>query len=185
VALVVLTVEVTSGTGIVSADHRVLEWVNRHQVRWLNRTCNVTTDVLSPPVDVIAVLLYAAFKKRVRRRSLVVVLLVMSASVIGLKRSVGRPTPLHPSRFYGDYPSGHTAGFLICAGAAILLTDLATRRAWQLWAVVAVATVAIGASLIYIDVHWLSDILASLALSAIVLWGVAVTRPASGPRSPS
>jgi membrane-associated phospholipid phosphatase len=176
---------VVQGNGIVVTDRHVVSWVDAHQVRWLHLLADFVTDVLSPPVDVIVVLVYAAFKRRVRRVSMVVVVVVMSASVIIFKAAVARPTPLHPSQFYGDYPSGHTAALLICAGAAILLTDLTAHRAKQLWVATAAATLIVAMSLIYISAHWLSDVAASVALSVIVLWGTAVTRRVSDPRSPS
>jgi undecaprenyl-diphosphatase len=181
----VLTVQVVHGNGIVTTDLRVRSWVDGHQVHVLRQAADAVTTVLSPPVDLLVFGVYAAISRQVKFRDALCVAVILAVTVIGMKDAIGRRTPLHPSRFYGDFPSGHTASLLICAGAAVLLSRLPRpRRNWLLAAVLIVGTVVAG-SLIYNNSHWLSDVLASYALSAIVLWAVAVTRPASGRRSPS
>jgi undecaprenyl-diphosphatase len=176
---------VTHGNGIVSTDLRVRAWVDGHQVHWLRQATDVITAVLSPPVDLLALGVYAAISRRVKLRDAVCVAAALIVVVVGLKAAVGRRTPLHASRFYGDFPSGHTASLLICAGAAVLLSRLPTRLRNRLLVAAVVATTVVAASLVYNDSHWFSDVLASYAISAVVLWVVAVTRPANDRRSPS
>jgi undecaprenyl-diphosphatase len=131
--------------------------------------------VLSPEVDIVVFLLYARLSPRVRFLAAAATVVAATAAVIVLKATVGRPLPTRPSHFYGGYPSGHTAAILVCAGAAIILSDLDERRRRQCWVATAAATTLVAVSLLYIEVHWLSDILASIALAAAVLWVVAVT----------
>jgi membrane-associated phospholipid phosphatase len=181
--LAFLTVDVVRDDGIVAIDLHVRSWTSSHQVHWLHVLADLTTDVLSPPIVVLAFLIVAAVSRRIRLWEATAIVVVELTAMISMKAAVGRPTPLHPSHFYGDFPSGHTVTALTCAGAAILLSDLPTRWARRLWVTVTVATTVLAASLIYIGAHWLSDTIAAVALGVLILWAVAVTRPASDPRS--
>jgi undecaprenyl-diphosphatase len=73
------------------------------------------------------------------------------------------------------FPSGHAAGSLALIGAALMLAMPHAQRArWPLAAAGVLLVLAIGASRVYLGVHYLSDVLAGWALSGI--WLVALRR---------
>lgn len=66
-----------------------------------------------------------------------------------------------------SYPSGHTA-FAVSLGIAVALVMLHTQGRVPVILGAAVFAVVVGASRIYLGVHYLSDVVASFALSAAV-----------------
>ncbi len=80
-----------------------------------------------------------------------------------VKTLLDRPRPLGGFSLAtgGSYPSGHTAGAAFVAVAVVVLVG----RAW----VVVVATayaLAVAASRVLLDVHWLSDVVGGVLLGA-------------------
>ncbi|MER2557887.1 MAG: phosphatase PAP2 family protein [Candidatus Competibacter denitrificans] len=113
------------------------------------------------------------FQKRWEAELLVVGLGGATLLVHLMKLIFARPRPalgerLVPLPWDSSFPSAHTmqiAAFALCA-------VLITRRIWpQAWAVVAVLAVAlivlVGASRIYLQVHYPSDVLGGLVLSCL------------------
>lgn len=109
---------------------------------------------------------------------------VMSVVVLGMKYAVGRLGPgLSPGDrpdYPGYFPSGHTASAAVCIGtAAYLLWRLLGGRASR-WpgrvrpapvglAVGLLAGLAEGTVTVLSDNHWVTDVVASLALSTVIL----------------
>jgi undecaprenyl-diphosphatase len=95
----------------------------------------------------------------------------MAAIVVVVKYTVDRPPPVPvEGSESASFPSGHTAAALVCFGALALL--LAHRRPdWQRQLLVGVAAVtpAVAAALVYANYHWLSDVVASIALGVALL----------------
>jgi membrane-associated phospholipid phosphatase len=90
----------------------------------------------------------------------------------------------------GFFPSGHTALAIICYGMGIWLLAAGAARVLRAAArALAVAVVvAVSVSLVWCRYHWLSDVVASGALSGLELWALFLTplaagRPDGGPRS--
>lgn len=161
--------------GIVHADLHIRSWVAAHQIRWLNHALTVVTDVVSPPVEILAVLVYFWRWRRPQLAPAAVVVLGTQAVVIVMKALVARLTPIHHSMFYGDYPSGHTAMLLTCAGTVLITGGITATRIRTAWITTAIATPVMMVMLIYTQGHWLSDTLASVGLAAVALWLLAVT----------
>ena len=88
-----------------------------------------------------------------------------------IKSEVARPRPpdqlLHAAST--SYPSGHTASAAATMVAAVLLFTSPGRRRRRWWALAAIGTAAMGWSRTYLQVHWLTDVIAGAML------GVGVT----------
>jgi len=84
--------------------------------------------------------------------------------------SVTEPLVAMPADF--SFPSGHAMQITAFALAAILtLAQPAQRRRWLVPALVAI--VAVGASRLYLQVHFPSDVLAGIAAAALWVTGIA------------
>ncbi len=107
-----------------------------------------------------------------------------------IKHWVGRPRPElvpHAARvFTASFPSGHaTVSSAACLAAALLLLRARTEPAYRMFAlVVTVAFVAvIGASRLYLGLHWPTDVVAGWALGVSwtsVCWAIIMSRQPSG-----
>ena len=77
-----------------------------------------------------------------------------------------------------SFPSGHTLHATVTYGflAFIIAWSLPVTRRWWAYAPAVLLTLLVGLSRLYLGVHWLSDVLASLALGAlwIALLGMAL-----------
>ena len=114
-----------------------------------------------------AVALAVALALRHRRAELAVLVGSIVAIYIAVhvtKAATDRPRPPHPlaGSTLSAFPSGHSAYSTIYVATALL-----TRRRAIVAAAVAVA-LAIGASRVYLRVHWATDVLAGWALGAAI-----------------
>lgn len=163
---------------IVLADQSVARWVGDHRIDWLTSAMRMITTLgsaafLIPLTVVIAALLSA------RRQWQPLVLLVGSylGAVIlfsGLKALIGRARPPGPLAVVVEtgyaFPSGHTtAATVFYATLAFLLVREAPRLTHQLAASAGALLLAalVGASRVYLGVHWLSDVVAAFALGGL------------------
>ncbi|MFI9024723.1 phosphatase PAP2 family protein [Streptomyces sp. NPDC053560] len=94
----------------------------------------------------------------------------------GVKAAVDRPRPVWPdpvdSAHYAAFPSGHAMTAMVAAGLALWV--LRERGAPVTWlrvvgAVGAVSVLGVGATRLYLGVHWLSDVLAGWLLGAALV----------------
>jgi len=112
---------------------------------------------------------------------------VLAASVVGaevvsgvIKHFVERPRPeLVPYKaaiYSASFPSGHTlmATVMYITFAMLLAADFGRREREYLLAVAWLASFAVGASRIYLGVHWPSDVLAGWCIGA--LWMLTMSR---------
>lgn len=167
VVLVALTVQVVLGDGIVVVDQHVRNWLLTHRVVDLEQACRFLTDVVSPPVDVAVLLLLGLWWRRLP--AAVVTVAALAVAVLSLKYGVQRPNP-DSGLSAQAFPSGHTASALACAGAAVQLAPVSARRRRSLWLAVGGLTTAVAAALLYMNVHWLSDVIGGAAVATLVLW---------------
>ncbi|NUR27938.1 MAG: phosphatase PAP2 family protein, partial [Catenulispora sp.] len=76
----------------------------------------------------------------------------------------------------GYFPSGHTGNTMLCYGTSALILAFVFTKRWMR-AVIATAmtllALAVGFALVWMDYHWLSDVLGSYALGGAALFGVA------------
>jgi membrane-associated phospholipid phosphatase len=119
---------------------------------------------------------------------LVAVLAGMEATMLGVKDLVGRLRPtLDPAAatLGPSFPSGHSATAAVFYAAAALIIGQSLRRPTrQLVIAGAVAiAVAVAASRVLLDVHWLSDVIGGLSLGwawfalCAVVFGGRLLRP--------
>lgn len=118
--------------------------------------------------------------RRCRAVGFVVLLAMVSRPLLEftLKASVGRDRP-DLARLVGgngpSFPSGHVMAAVALWGLVPLVVALYTRRRRVWWATVMASgalIVAIGASRIYLGVHWFSDVVGGLIVGAFFLVGV-------------
>jgi membrane-associated phospholipid phosphatase len=193
--LVLLTVDVLTDGPLVSADHRIHNWVRD---QWLARHWKWLAHGPSAParllIDLarfqvaIPVLALAAVVVALRAHNLRPLftacagLVLLLATVLPLQILIGRPYPGHvwhvpklhdtldPGTL-GSFPSGHEATAVVCYGLAALLLSPGPRRlaGWIAMAVAWLLCLAIGASLIWCSSHWFTDVLGGAALAGLVI----------------
>lgn len=157
-------------------DRAVYRFCLEHRNATVVAAARHLTSVLQPAVDGAVLALGAGLIawRRHRLRPLLVAALVgwtMAAVVAATKVGVGRPKPALHVRADGlSFPSGHTAAFLVCFGALVLIATTRRRsRRTPLLAAVAVGTALVAAALVYNGYHWLFDTVASVVLGFALL----------------
>ena len=139
-----------------------------------------------PAIPVMAVAALAAALLRRSWRPLLAAAFayaVLGGVVLTLKANLKRPGPGQTVVVHGGlgyFPSGHTANTLMCYGTCALLllggtTGALVARRIRAWISGAFAALAmtIGFALVWLDYHWVSDVLGSYTLCGAALFGVA------------
>lgn len=158
-------------------DRDVTEWVADHRVDWLTTAFRVITTVgNTAAMTLIAVVATVVLWRRHRRLALTVLLGSASGWLLmqALKYGIARPRP--PERFRVlaidtySFPSGH-------AMMSALVLGLAAVAAWRtsgwvrahpaILGVAGVASALIGASRVYLGVHWTTDVVAGWVIGAL------------------
>ena len=131
--------------------------------------------------------LVSGFAWRFRRRWVLLVPLVMIGTGVlqfVAKWAVARPRPnLAPLGF----PSGHVLSLVVLLGlGCYLLAVVGARRPWRYLGAAVGTTVVLGvaSSRLYLEVHWLSDVVGGFAVGLAYLLGVILileALPASAP----
>lgn len=174
VLLALLAVVVRSTDALAGIDSSVAEWGNRHASAWSHDALTAVTQLGETwLVALVAIVVAGVELTRTRNRWVVPFLL---AVILGdkllteaVKQLVDRARPaleavaatLGPS-----FPSGHTSTAAASwAAFALVAGRWWGRRAWPALAGVAVGVaVGVACSRVLLDVHWLTDVLAGLAL---------------------
>lgn len=117
-----------------------------------------------------------------RRRSIRPVLIPVAAFlltylIVGpIKVLTNRAVPHHgPIEMFGltegpfamAYPSGHTANAIVWYGALLILIGGYLPR-WLYWLARIGAPLTVAVTMVYIDYHWLTDVLAALPLGLVL-----------------
>lgn len=128
-------------------------------------------DLVSPAHDTVALLIISVVLALQRRRWRPLLQGIGVAVVLGVvvtvwKAGLHRTGPQGPSQT-GSLPSGHLTTLLVCGGAVILLCR--AQRRWWAWALLVVAGLGLSADLVYLRDHWLSDLIAAVALASALL----------------
>lgn len=136
------------------------------------------THVGSYLVTCIAISCVAAWAYSRRAKDLAVEIVAVTAVAIALnailKNMFERPRPdLYPEVVLPDtwsFPSGHSMVSLAAYGtAALVIARLHPRARTAAWVAVAVIVPLVGASRVYLGVHWPSDVAAGYAAAVILL----------------
>jgi membrane-associated phospholipid phosphatase len=170
-------VAVTSADGILGVDHDVAAFVAAHREPWLTSVLKVLTWLGSTAVLIPVALAAGGWLRRETRSWRP--LLVLALSLVGafgfsqlVKHVVGRARPddrlVHAVGY--AFPSGHAtfaaAGWL---AVAVLLAVAWPARRRALFATALAVTAIVGASRVYLQVHWTTDVLGGWALGALWL----------------
>jgi membrane-associated phospholipid phosphatase len=159
---------------IQHVDNSVAAWGNDHGGPFSRSGLNVITELGNIEVVVgfaIALVIFDAFRRRNRWSFLflVTVLAGMEAAMLVVKDIVGRVRPtLNPAAatLGPSFPSGHSATAAAFYAAAALIIGRTLRRPARQFVIagaIAIA-VAVAASRVLLDLHWLSDVIGGLAL---------------------
>jgi len=187
--------DVLGTDGATRLDPRILSWAVEHRSDGLTTVARLVTH-LGDPLVVTAVAVASVVGLLVARRGWLAVFLV--GSMVGAaitttltKVVVGRPRPpelLWLTRASGAaFPSGHATQSVACYSALAVVGWVLVHRGPARAAVASGAVMiaaAVGASRVYLGVHWPSDVLcgwavATLWLTTLVLIGWARPRIAT------
>jgi membrane-associated phospholipid phosphatase len=174
VVLALLTVVVRSTDALAGLDTSASEWGDRHASAWSHDAITLITSLGGTRVVVITAMAVAAVE--IARRGSRWVVPFLLAVIVGdkllteaIKALVDRARPeleavaatLGPS-----FPSGHTSTAAASwAAFALVAGRWWGPRAWPALAGTAVGiAVAVAVSRVLLNVHWLTDVLAGLAL---------------------
>ena len=183
--LVLVTFQVLDRGALVAEDSPFRSGLLLHHNVWVVDVAAVVTTLSAVPVSVAALLVLAGFVAWQTRawHPLVVgstAVGLFGVTVVAAKLAVGRARPPHPPTDIfasgSSFPSGHTTAIVVLAGCVLLLAGpfLGTRgRSW-FWILAPLTVLGVGLSRLYLDQHWLSDILASWALGILIVSIVAV-----------
>jgi len=178
---------------VVRIDQNTLDFTLRHRVGWLSQTARIVT-MLGSGWTVAAVIVFAATMFLFRHRYIDALFVTTSTvgtaiAVATMKQAVGRPRPALPDRLItatgAAFPSGHAAQSIACYGAlavVIVSTSRSNRTRMVVISGAAVIALAIGASRIYLGVHWLSDVVGGWLVATGWLLTLIGIRAATAPR---
>jgi membrane-associated phospholipid phosphatase len=181
---------VLEGEGIAVADRPVVQFLAAHRQPWLITAAQVISDMGSPVGAAATAVVVGVALAWVRRSWLPLLVFALGAGGIGVinmtvKRLVSRGRPPLDTAVLGEqgfsFPSGHTVGttvvWLLSAwmvGHWMVGHWVIGRRAVQVavWTGALVMIIAVGATRVYLGVHFPSDVLAGWALGAA--WAVTI-----------
>jgi undecaprenyl-diphosphatase len=174
VVLAVLAALVRADGDLVQLDKSVADWGDRHATPFATDVMNAITHVGEPfVIALLAVVLAIVETARLRSRWIIPFLLlvvagngILTTTVKGLADRV-RPALNPAAEALGpSFPSGHSSWSAAFFAAAALLLSRGRGRATRaaLAGAAAGLAVTIAGTRVLLDVHWLSDVLAGLAL---------------------
>jgi undecaprenyl-diphosphatase len=159
--------------GLVEVDERVAEWSAEHATTWSTDVLTVVTQLGSGLVIATAAVITAVFApRRVRRAAagfLALVIIGQSLIVSATKWAVDRARPdidRLAAFSSSSFPSGHSVSTAAAYAAIALVLGRGQRvtvTARLAGGAVTVA-VAVAATRVLLGVHWLTDVVAGLAL---------------------
>ena len=171
-----------------SFDQPVLDWLVGHRGPTMRAVFAAITLVSGPRILPALVLVACAVWITVRRewwRPGIVAAAMVASTLLSLaiKDLVGRPRPplatmdIPGAETTASFPSGHTMGtatLLLVIGYLAWSRDADRRNLVVGGAVAVVGTLAVGLSRLYLGYHFLTDVLAAVALAVAVLGFVVV-----------
>jgi membrane-associated phospholipid phosphatase len=159
-------------------DVSISRWMRTWSSPAVDAVMRFFTHVGSYLVTCIAVAWFAVWAYRRKAKDLAIELVAVTAVAIALnailKNMFERPRPdLYPDVVLPDtwsFPSGHSMVSLAAYGtAAFVISRLHPRARTAAWLAVAVIVPLVGASRVYLGVHWPSDVAAGYAAAVVLL----------------
>jgi undecaprenyl-diphosphatase len=163
---------------MVHTDHRVAQWMEMHNSETGERIALVASlfgdHILWPLVGVVTLVLLV---RRAWPQAMLLACGAGGSSLLNavLKSQIHRGRPIFAAEFnvdHSSFPSGHAMNSTVAYGLLAYLIGLRlhSQRA-HAWLVVATAAVVLGIGFtrIYLDVHFLSDVLAAYAAGGLWL----------------
>ncbi len=154
-------------------DRSVRAWVQPLRSGWLDVSMAAVSFLGEPAGLIPLILIASAFLWRASRRwALLLPALMAGTGVLQLvgKWAANRP---RPNAAPWGFPSGHVLSLAVFFGilAFLLVTLSGRRRRWRVSACLAcgAAVGLVAASRIYLDMHWLSDVIGGFALGTAYL----------------
>lgn len=153
-------------------DERILLWLDAHATPWLDGAALEVTALAGVAVVWLVLMLATVFLWRTQHRYSALLLWVsyVGASLINftLKAMYDRPRPAlfewrTPMAGHSSFPSGHsTTAVAVFASLAYLIVRLEPTRSMRRMtlAIAAIVITLIGASRLYLGVHYPSDVIA-------------------------
>ncbi|MDQ3764315.1 MAG: phosphatase PAP2 family protein [Actinomycetota bacterium] len=181
---------VLEGDGVAVTDRPIVRFLAAHREPWATTTAQVISDMGSPAGVAVTATVVGGALAWIRRSWLPLLVVVLGAAGIGLinmavKRLVSRKRPPLATAVLGEdgfsFPSGHTVGTtVVWLLSAWMVSHWMVghsgigRRAVRVavWSGALLMIVAVGATRVYLGVHFPSDVLAGWALGAA--WAVTI-----------
>lgn len=180
---------------VTGPDERILEFVLDHRTPWLDTTMRAITSLGGVWVLTVVCIAFAlGWRRVVGDWTAAIVLAVVSAlawwSCNSLKLVFGRARPDLADRLVAaggySFPSGHaTQSAAIWGTLALLVARRLPGHRRPVWAVGVGVAAAVGASRVYLGVHWFTDVVAGWTLGVAFVGVTALLlsrRPATGGR---
>ena len=169
-------------------DQPVLDWLVGHRGSTMRAVFAAITLVSGPSILPVLVVVGCAVWVAVRREwwrpSLLVASMIASTLLsLAIKDLVGRPRPplatmdIPGAETTASFPSGHTIGtatLLLVVGYLAWSRHADRRNLLVGGGVAVIGTLAVGLSRLYLGYHFLTDVLAAVALAVAVLGFVVV-----------
>lgn len=169
-------------------DQPVLDWLVAHRTAaWtsvLAAITFVTGPTVLPVIVLVACVAWGLLRREWWRPALLAGAMIASTLIsLAIKGLVGRERPPEETMFVpgaettASFPSGHTIGtatFLLVTGYLVCSRKPTVARlvGWGVLTVVGTAVVAL--SRLYLGYHFLTDVVAAVALAVTVLGGVLI-----------
>lgn len=174
VVLTALAVVVRSTDALAGIDSAIAEWGDHHASSWTHDALTLVTQLGEAYlVAVIAIVVAGVELARTRSRWVVPFLIAVifgdKLLTAGIKEVVDRARPeieVVAATLGPSFPSGHTSTAAASwAAFALVAGRWWGRKSWPALAGLAVGiAVAVALSRVFLDVHWLTDVLGGLAL---------------------
>lgn len=176
-ALGVLIEDVIGSNGLERIDGPVMRFMRAHTTAWLTDVARVVTTFGRTLVVVAFAAAFAGWLASRRRAqdAALLVITVLGATTTNaiIKAIVRRPRPAlaYLTDTSGwSFPSGHTAGTTaLCLAVAVILSRSTTswRTRVCVWGPAAALIVLVGASRIYLRVHYPTDVAGGVVIGAM------------------
>jgi membrane-associated phospholipid phosphatase len=180
-----LALLLTQGTSLAAFDQQVTQFLQARRTPWLSRAMLFVSDA-HETVRILAVTVLLAMWRLVRadRAAAISLAVVPMGQVlnVGLKHLFQRARPVVPEPLVHlatySFPSGHAvASTLFYGTVCALLLQRVKSRGWRVIAAVGAVLMVllVTSSRVYLGAHYLSDVIAGIAVGAACV--AAVLRP--------